>query len=149
MNSDRRPAAPTAVIDTNTVLDWLLFDEPSAAPIAAAVETGTLRWLACNSMRTECEHVLSRSEIARWQPDPARVAQAWDRFAAMRPTPTPGPTWPRCTDPDDQVFIDLAIAERATWLVTRDRALLKLRRRAAHFGVQVVRPPEWRLLPAG
>ena len=148
MNADPRPDAPAAVIDTNTVLDWLLFDEPSVAPIAAAVESGQLRWLACSSMLNECEHVLSRPEMARWRPDPARVAQAWDRLAVMRPAPTIGPTWPRCTDPDDQVFIDLAIAERATWLVTRDRALLRLRRRAAHFGVQVIRPPEWRLQAA-
>jgi uncharacterized protein len=149
MNAAPISAVPTAVIDTNTVLDWLLFKEPSTAPIVAAIESGRLRWLACSLMQEECEHVLSRSILLRWQPDPAHVVQAWDRLAVMRSHPATGPTWPRCTDPDDQIFIDLAIAERATWLITRDRALLKLRRRAAHFGVQVIRPPEWPPLPAG
>ncbi|MBX3622048.1 MAG: PIN domain-containing protein [Rhizobacter sp.] len=48
----------------------------------------------------------------------------------------------RCTDPDDQKFIDLAVAN-ARWLVSRDRAVLKLARRAALFGLQVVSPDRW------
>ena len=148
MNADPDPPAPAVVIDTNTVLDWLLFDEPSVAPLAAAVASGTARWIACDLMKRECEHVLARAELAHWQPDPQRVADAWHRHASMLPAPTTAPTWPRCTDPDDQIFIDLAIAAGARWLVTRDRALLRLRRRAAAYGVQVLRPNEWALPPA-
>ena len=38
---------------------------------------------------------------------------------------------PRCSDPDDQKFLELAAATRAQILVSKDRALLKLRRRCA------------------
>jgi predicted nucleic acid-binding protein len=38
---------------------------------------------------------------------------------------------PRCSDPDDQQFIELAAAIRAQCLVSKDRALLKLHRRCA------------------
>jgi uncharacterized protein len=147
MNAVPYPHAPTVVIDTNTVLDWLLFNEPSVAPLVAAIASGKARWIACDLMRAECEHVLARAELARWQPDPLRVAEAWSRHASMLQAPTNSPTWPRCTDPDDQIFIDLAIAARARWLVTRDHALLRLRRRAAAYGVQVLRPNEWALPP--
>lgn len=147
MNADPCPAAPAVVIDTNTVLDWLLFNEPSVAPLAAAVACGKVRWLACDLMQIECEHVLDRARLARWQPDPQRVAEAWGRHASMLPAPSSALTWPRCTDPDDQIYIDLAIAAGARWLVTRDRALLRLRRRAAAYGVQILRPNEWTLLP--
>jgi predicted nucleic acid-binding protein len=44
----------------------------------------------------------------------------------------------RCKDPDDQVFIDLAVHVGARWLFSKDAALLKLARRAQKFhGVQV------------
>jgi predicted nucleic acid-binding protein len=49
------------------------------------------------------------------------------------------PVWsrmPRCSDPDDQKFIELAAASGAHVLVSKDRAVLKLRRRcAAHFRI--------------
>jgi uncharacterized protein len=143
-----RPPLPTVVIDTNTVLDWLLFNESGVAALAAAVRDGSVRWIACEPMRSECEHVLSRESLAHWKPEPERVARAWARHATMLPAPATAPTWPRCTDPDDQIFIDLAIAAGARWLVTRDRALLRLRRRAAAHGVQVLRPEEWPLAAA-
>jgi predicted nucleic acid-binding protein len=38
---------------------------------------------------------------------------------------------PRCSDPDDQKFIELAAASGAQGLVSKDRAVLKLRRRCA------------------
>jgi predicted nucleic acid-binding protein len=57
--------------------------------------------------------------------------------------PAPSPPL-RCSDPDDQIFIDAALAHHATWLVTRDRALLKLRRQALAQGLRIVQPAEWR-----
>jgi predicted nucleic acid-binding protein len=48
-----------------------------------------------------------------------------------------------CTDPDDQAFIDLALAVKARWLVSRDRALLRLRRRAEKQGLVVLTPERW------
>jgi predicted nucleic acid-binding protein len=44
------------------------------------------------------------------------------------------PVWsrmPRCSDPDDQKFIELAADIHALGLVSKDRAVLKLRRRCA------------------
>ena len=38
---------------------------------------------------------------------------------------------PRCTDPDDQKFIELAVAAGALALVSKDRAVLKLSRLCA------------------
>ena len=49
----------------------------------------------------------------------------------------------RCSDPDDQCFIDLAVARRTPWLVTRDHALRRLARRAGAFGVAVLTPEAW------
>jgi predicted nucleic acid-binding protein len=51
---------------------------------------------------------------------------------------------PRCTDAADQKFIDLALASRSQWLLSRDRAVLKLRRKLLDLtGCRVLRPEEW------
>ena len=49
---------------------------------------------------------------------------------------------PRCTDEDDQKFLELARDSRAKWLITSDRALLKLNRRLKQSGLFMVITPE-------
>ena len=49
-----------------------------------------------------------------------------------------------CTDPDDQCFVDLAIALRVDWLVSRDKALLRLNRiESRRFGLRIGTPETW------
>jgi predicted nucleic acid-binding protein len=131
------------VLDTNTVLDWLLFRDPGMVDLGAAIRIGTLRWLACERMRDEFRRTLGYPALAKWDPDSERLLSHFDQAAFLRPTP-PTLSALRCTDPDDQVFIDLAVAEGARWLITHDRALLKLARRASALGVQISRPSAWR-----
>ena len=48
---------------------------------------------------------------------------------------------PKCKDRDDQKFLELAHAARANWLVSKDRALLKLDKRTARdFGFRIAQP---------
>jgi uncharacterized protein len=131
----------TAVLDTNVLLDWLVFRNPGTAALAAAVEAGTLRWLATMPMRDELGHMLTHPSLARWSPDAARALATLDRLASIRPSAAASHL--HCTDRDDQIFIDLALAERANWLITHDRALLKLARRARLRGVTVLTPMAW------
>ena len=48
-----------------------------------------------------------------------------------------------CRDPADQMFIDLALGCPPCWLVSRDKALLALRRRATARGVVIAPPALW------
>lgn len=134
---------PTVVIDTNVLLDWLVFREAGCAPLAAALETGRLRWIATPPMREELGFALNRRMVRSWAPDLDLIDSTWSRLAVMvqPPAPTLVPRL-RCTDPDDQMFIDLALHE-ARWLITRDRAVLKLARRAAALGVTFATPERW------
>lgn len=135
--------SPSAVLDTNVVLDWLLFGNPGVTPVAQAITGGRLRWIACARMRDELAHVLARGIPGR-STQPADLLARWDRWARDVPAPQPGALERlHCSDADDQVFIDLAVTQRATWLLTRDRALLKLARRARVFGVVVAPPERW------
>jgi uncharacterized protein len=134
---------PSVVLDTNAVLDWLVFANPGMAPVAAAIQSGAVRWLVCPRMRDELLRTLAYPALAKWRPDAAAALATFDQHAQMCPAPTTAPTTPRCTDADDQVFIDLAVAASAQCLLTHDRALLKLARRAKPLGLQIMQPALW------
>lgn len=140
---------PDIILDTNVVLDWLVFEHASGLAIGQAVTEGRVRWIVSPAMQDELVDVLGRllylPTLVRWSARhaPAMAAvQAWSR-SVPPPGPLPHGERLRCTDPDDQCFIDLAIARRTPWLVTRDHALRRLARRARPLGVAVLTPEAW------
>lgn len=141
----QQSSRPT-VLDSQAVLDWLYFNDPVTQPWEAWRQGGHWRWVASSAMRDELAHVLGRGHLppARGLGADALLA-CFDARAATLPAPTPSlASGLRCTDPDDQKFIDFAVAHRAAWLVSRDRAVLKLRRRAqAGHGLVIVPPASW------
>jgi len=109
-----------------------------------------LRWVATRAMRDELEHVLTRGMLDAWTPNRAAVLACWDRWAAhVEPLPQAQSGGMRCTDPDDQKFIDLALQVGATALLSRDRAVLALARRARATGLQILNTADWARRAAG
>jgi uncharacterized protein len=134
-------STPLVVLDTNAVLDWLLFADPSMRALADAIQARRVRWIVTQAMWRELEQVLLRDwALARGAGLAAPMA-TWEQHAVTCPVAAAAP-W-RCTDPDDQKFLDLAVAGGARWLVSRDRALLKLRRRSAMAGLRITPPSGW------
>jgi predicted nucleic acid-binding protein len=140
-------APPAAVIDTQSVLDWLYFHNPACAQWEVTRQAGQWRWVASLALRHELALVLGRGQIgARWPGDATQVLRHFDQHASLCPQPDTAPRhWPRCTDREDQKFIDLALSHQARWLVSRDKAVLKLSRKCWAVGqVEIVRPNDWR-----
>lgn len=127
------------VIDTNCVLELLVFDEPALLPLYGAVQRAELHWHATAAMRDELARVLGYPQVVRRLCAGGRSANevlaAFDRWA--RPAPHPVATAVRCADVDDQVFIDLAVQLGAT-LFSKDGCVLALARRLAPLGVTVL-----------
>jgi predicted nucleic acid-binding protein len=133
--------ATPVVLDTNVVLDWMVFRDARVTSLAQAIESGRLRWLGTARMRDELAHVLGRSLFDTWMHVPRDVLTSVD--ALMHPCLDP-PVCPlTCRDKDDQIFIDLALAQRTPWLFTRDKALLRLARQARLHGTTVCPPSGW------
>ena len=130
------------VIDTNVVLDLLVFGDAAAMSLAAALHAGRLRPLATPAMLDELADVLSRPLLTNWPIDPAEVLRK-ARAMCREADPAPLLAAPRCADPDDQKFIDLAWTWPARWLFSRDRALLALARRAQAHGLGILTPAAW------
>ncbi|MEK8032331.1 PIN domain-containing protein [Ideonella sp. DXS29W] len=135
------------VLDTQTVLDWQYFRHPDWSGWPTPGPDAGWQWIATPAMRDELAHVLARGFGPRWSNPGSMVLEFFDRHVQMHaeaPSPAALARALRCTDADDQKFIDLAVTARAGWLVSRDRAVLKLRRRAlALAGVRIVDGPGW------
>ena len=139
-------ATGLAVLDTNVVLDLLLFADPRVQALRDALTTQRLAWLATEAMLTELSHVLRRPALAVWGHDSAHLLDAALTLCRQVATPAADSLRvPRCTDPDDQIFIDLAWRQPAAWLFSRDRALLRLARAARPHGLWIGLPEHWPL----
>jgi len=135
---------PAIVVDTQVVMDWLVFNEPRVQPLVSALTSGTLRWLVAPAMRDEIRHVLGRGVAARYAPDLDLIEAQFDAHSESVEAAEPSPRLV-CRDPDDQKFIDLALARNARWLVSRDKALLALAKRAKLRGLVILKPELWTL----
>lgn len=139
-----RGATPIVVLDTNVVLEAWVFGNADSIKLMHAVGTRTLRWLVTREMRDELIHVLDRGLGPRWPTCWAVLQERWESHATEWSTDHNRPAhWPRCTDKDDQKFIDFALQHKARWLISRDRAVLKLASRCARLGLTVVDPTRW------
>jgi len=126
------------VIDTNIVLDLFVFDDPCWTALHQTLACADTRWLATDAMRGELARVLDYPAIRAWRERAGREADAvlrrFDARTERVPEAAAAP-W-RCSDADDQKFIDLALAWRAT-LLSKDRAVLKLARRLEPLGARI------------
>lgn len=131
------PVARPVVIDTNIVLDLLVFSDEAVAPLKPQLASGALQWIAAPAMRVELERVLGYPQIApRLAYYGLSAAQVLQAFDAQARTVDPAPRASAiCKDPDDQQFIDLAVQHGAI-LLSKDRAVLNLRKRLQALGVQ-------------
>jgi len=123
--------SPLWVLDTNVVLDLLHFADPVAQPLLEALEAGRLRCVASEATVVELERVLAYPEFGIDVAGQGGLLDAYRRLCGAPLCLDPNAALPRCSDPDDQKFLELAAASGAGALVTKDRALLKLRRRCA------------------
>jgi putative PIN family toxin of toxin-antitoxin system len=128
------------VIDTNIVLDLFVFQDPATDPLRLALDNANPGWLATAAMREELARVLGYPQIVRrLQLQALAAAQVMALFdQRVRLMPEAPKAAFTCKDPDDQKFIDLAVAHRAM-LLSKDAAVLCMSRRLARLGVSVQR----------
>lgn len=133
-----------AVIDTNVWLDWLVFGDRSSEALAVAHSDAALELPATVAIRAELEAVLKRPLFGLDAAARQAVVARFDACAALLPAPeiaTLPARLPICRDPDDRKFVELALASRADFLVSRDKAVLKLARQALRWhGLAIVHP---------
>ena len=127
------------VLDTNAVLDWLLFRDQGFTPISSALASGAAVALTSEACLEELRRVLNYPEFKLDVLRQTELLQQYRRHVAIvdvvderaAPDGDASPDGiPRCKDPDDQKFLELA-SQQGAMLVTKDKLLLQLARRVA------------------
>ena len=128
------------VLDTNIWLDWLVFNDFSLLYVKRAFLEGQADIFIDAACEAELERVLAY-DLARHTlaaDSQAACLVECRRIATRVDTPASEAECkllPRCADPDDQKFLELALAARADVLITKDHKLLELARRAKSFRI--------------
>jgi putative PIN family toxin of toxin-antitoxin system len=128
------------VLDTNIWLDWLVFAEPAVDPVKAAVLAKRAAVYIDAPCEAELERVLAY-DLGKHSIGAAAQAACLAacrrvalRIEALQPHALQEQL-PACRDPDDQKFLEAALAAQADYLVTKDQALLELTRRELPFRI--------------
>jgi putative PIN family toxin of toxin-antitoxin system len=135
--SSAPPAAPLVVLDTNVLLSALVFASGRLARLRRAWQDGRCVPLASTATATELVRVLGYPKFrldAAEREDLLADFLPWCRRVRI---PARLPALPSCRDPDDQMFVELAWAGKADFLVTGDKDLLAL---APAFARAIVTP---------
>jgi putative PIN family toxin of toxin-antitoxin system len=141
----------TLVLDTNVVLDWLVFRDAVVQSLQQAVEQRrviivthaaaidelrrVLAYPQCKLAAEAQEELLNRYRLSSHE---AELPTGFALDNLLLPV-----GFPNCRDPDDQHFLALAYHAKTDGLITKDRQLLRLRKRAARFGVSIVNPKDF------
>ena len=134
------------VLDTNVVIDWLVFDDPFMNPLRYGVRDGRVVVLTHPPAINELERVLAYPQLklndvrqkkifARYHAETtlAKMPEGFSTTQLMLPG-----GFPRCRDRDDEPFLALAYHTKADVLASRDNAVFGLKSRAEKFGVTIL-----------
>lgn len=117
---------PRVVLDTNVVLSALLFGGGPTAQLRAAWMSGRFIPLASPATAQELVRVLAYPKFKLTASEQQDLLADYLPWTQVVRTPGPPPATPRCRDPFDLPFLQLAITGKADALVSGDKDLLAL-----------------------
>lgn len=126
------------VLDTNVVLDLFHWANIDAVPLMAALEAGQIACFADERTLDELHRVLDYPQLKL---SPEMQVDRYQRYSRLIQPVAAGeaPPLPRCKDRDDQKFLELAARCQANYLVTKDKALLRLKGRTT-LPFEIIKP---------
>lgn len=136
------------VLDTNIVLDWLVFEDARLSELQRAWDEQRLELITHMPALEELRRVLTYPQFKLSESEQQTVLGSYRSHVQVMPLPD-GVTmenlgmpagFPRCKDCDDDHFLALAYHHHADAVVSKDRAVLDLAKRARKFGVTVLSP---------
>jgi putative PIN family toxin of toxin-antitoxin system len=131
------------VLDTNVLVSALLYQDGALKWLCEAWTTGRVVPLTDPSVIHELRRILVPLGAKKFQLDESAVDEIVARYLAFTeavPDSVIGTALPKCKDPDDQKFLELAQRGNSDVLVTSDGALLGLARRVSF---RILSPPKF------
>jgi len=120
----------TLILDTNILLDILVFDDQRAHPLRVALSNQELDALVTEDTLDEFIDVISRPQFSLDKQKQAEILLQWQSWSRLvKQSDLQIAPW-KCKDRDDQVFINLAFSFKPSTLISKDKLVLKLAKRA-------------------
>ena len=132
------------VLDTNVVMALWHFADPSLQVLRAFAESSRATLLARTECLDELQRVLAYSQFGIDAIRQQALFSAYQERVQSLPAgdAADAELLPRCKDRDDQKFVVLAWEGQADVLVSRDKLVLRLARRAPLRGKVAILTPE-------
>jgi predicted nucleic acid-binding protein len=128
---------PRLVLDTNVILDLLVFKDPSAEPIQLLLDANQVDAVRTLASMAELIDVIGRPTFKLSQENQEAIVQAWESATRLLENTAIEPAPFTCRDRDDQVFIDMAFSIRPALLLSKDLRVLELQAIARRHGVDI------------
>lgn len=139
-----RHSVRRVVLDTNVLVSLYVFADSRFEPLRGMIERGDWQAITNEACLNEFSRVLAYPLFALNLERQQAALAAYQAVVARTfgPAGVGGASLPRCSDRDDQKFLELARDGGADWLVTADKALLRLARRERLRGLFRILTPD-------
>jgi putative PIN family toxin of toxin-antitoxin system len=128
---------PRLVLDTNVILDLLVFQDPAAEVVRMALDAKLVDAVRSEASMLELIDVIQRPTFRLNQEEQSIILQAWESSTRLLENGAIEPAPFTCRDQDDQVFLDIAYSLRPALLLSKDLRVLELQAIAKHHGVEI------------
>lgn len=120
----------TVILDTNILLDIFVFDDQRAHPLRAALINQEFDAPVTQDTLDELADVISRPQFSLDKIQQVDILLQWQNWSRLvESSDLQVAPW-KCKDRDDQVFINLAYSYKPSTLISKDKLVLKLAKRA-------------------
>jgi putative PIN family toxin of toxin-antitoxin system len=132
LNSTKR-----IILDTNILLDIFVFKDPGIETLLEAIHSKQYLAVTCEAILNEFDEVIGRSLFALTPEEQEAIRNEARRLHQIETGTTITPAPFTCSDPDDQIFLDLAFTLKPSTLLSKDKAVLKLKFKAKSHGILI------------
>ena len=133
---------PRLVLDTNVILDLLVFQDPAAEVVRMALDAKLVDAVRSEASMLELIDVIQRPTFRLNQEEQSIILQAWESSTRLLENGAIEPAPFTCRDQDDQVFLDMAYSLRPALLLSKDLRVLELQAIAKRHGVEITQDYE-------
>ena len=133
---------PRLVLDTNVILDLLVFQDPAAEVVRMALDAKLVDAVRSEASMLELIDVIQRPTFRLNQEEQSIILQAWESSTRLLENAAIEPAPFTCRDQDDQVFLDMAYSLRPALLLSKDLRVLELQAIAKRHGVEITQDYE-------
>ena len=136
------------MLDTNVILDLLVFKDPTVEPIRHLLDAKLVDAVRSEASMLELVDVIQRPIFKLSQQEQEIILLVWESLTRLLENTAIESAPFICRDTDDQIFLDMAYSIRPAVLFSKDLRVLELRVSAKGHGVEITNQYDYLQAPS-